>query len=188
MGLSRSWVPVRAGLVIMVSGLLALPLAAIARAAQEGDSPAFCTFEVHDTFSGYMITPSRGTGHGIGTMTCLGTLHGKQLTGGPGHFEWSHSYGSSDVPVGGNTCAFLGGKGTWEAHLPTAGGPTLVLTGPWAFIGTGAVGEIHGQLGGAPVEMVFETYVEPDHLDENCVTTPVKHAGVRGQGTVGLNG
>ncbi|MGH8993896.1 MAG: hypothetical protein ACRDZ7_20480 [Acidimicrobiia bacterium] len=175
---------VRAGFLIVMSGLAALPLTAVARAAEGGRTPALCTFEVHDTFSGYMVTPSEGTGHGIGTMTCLGTLKGRQLTGGPGHFEWWFSYAGSDVPAGGNTCAFLGGKGIWEAHLPTVGSSALILTGSWSYIGTVA-GQIRGQLGGFPVEMVYETYLEPEHLDENCVTAPNRHAVGLGQGTVG---
>jgi hypothetical protein len=181
----RLWLPVRAGLVIIVAGLLAVPLMAVARAAEPGRAPALCTFDVHDTASpGWVVTPTRGTSHGLGTITCVGALDGKQLTGGPAHFEWWYSYGSSDVPAGGNRCGLVGGAGTWQANLPTIDGSALALTGPWSFTGNVA-GELHGQLGGFAVEMVWETLSEPDHLDEDCVTKPTRHFRWIAQGMVG---
>lgn len=181
----HSWAPARAGLAIGVLGLLILPLAPTAWAADPGRAPALCTFDVHDSVSpGWLMTPSQGTAYGIGTMTCVGALEGKQIAGGPGHFEWWYSYGSSDVPVGGNTCALAAGSGTWEVRLPTVDGLAMVLTGPWSFTGN-SVGEIHGQLGGLPVEMVWEGYADPDHPGQDCVTKRASEFRVIGQGTVG---
>jgi hypothetical protein len=185
MGNVGLWAPLRAGLVIVVSGLFVLPPAADARAAEPKGAPALCSFDVHDTASpGWFVTPSRGTSQGIGTITCDGALHGKQLTGGPGHLEWSYSYGSSDVPAGGNRCGLSGGSGTWQANLPTIDGSALALTGPWSFTGN-AAGQLHGQLGGHPVDMGWVAFSEPDHVDEDCVTKPVRHFRWIAQGTVG---
>jgi hypothetical protein len=117
-------------------------------------------------------------------MTCIGALDGKQLAGGPGHFESWYSYGPSDVPVGGNTCALAAGSGTWQADLPTVGGSAVALTGPWSWTGNMA-GGLHGQLGGHPVEMAWQARPEPDHLDEDCVTKPASHFRMLAQGTVG---
>jgi hypothetical protein len=183
--LRRSWAPVQLGLVILVVGLLGLPLAAVARAAEPGRAPALCTVETHDTASpGWLITPSQGTAHGLGTLTCVGALHGKQLTGGPGRFEWWYSYESSDVPGGVNNCVVAGGHGTWQVNLPSVDGSPLALTGAFRWVGS-AANELHGQLGGLPVEMAWEALSEPDHLDEDCVTKPASHYRVLAQGTVG---
>lgn len=183
--LPRSWAPVRAALVIMVSGLLVLPTAAVARAAGPGRAPAVCTLDVHDTASpGWLLTPSQGTSHANGTMTCVGVLDGKQLAGGPGPFEWWYSYGSSDVPAGGNTCLLAGGAGTWQVSLPTMDGAALALAGDFRWVGSQG-GEAHGQLGGLHMQIVWEALPEPDHLDENCVTKPASHLRVIAQGTVG---
>jgi len=116
-------------------------------------------------------------------MTCVGTLAGKQLAGGPGHFEWTYSYGSVDQAFGG--CVLTHGNGNWEANLPTADGSALALTGPWSWVG-GTGGELRGQLGGIPVEMAWELFSEPDHSDEDCVSKPVSHSNVLGQGPMGL--
>lgn len=134
---------------------------------------------------GYSLTTSgHGTGHATGTMTCVGSVDGRQLAGTPGPFEWWYSDGNLEVPLGGNTCALAVGSGTWEVNLPAVEGPPLALTGPWGFEGS-LVGAIHGQLGGLPVEMVYEAYTETDHLDEDCMTKPASHFHVIGQGTVG---
>jgi hypothetical protein len=62
--LSRSWAPVRVGLLIAVLGLLVLAVAPGARAAAPGRAPALCTLDVHGTASpGWLMTPSRGAGH-----------------------------------------------------------------------------------------------------------------------------
>jgi hypothetical protein len=55
---------------------------------------------------------------------------------------------------------------------------------PSSGIGT-SVGEIHGQLGALPVELVYEAHTEPHHLDEDGVTTPAGHPRTIGHGTVG---
>jgi hypothetical protein len=61
-------------------------------------------------------------------------------------------------------------------------GSTLALDGHWSFVGN-AAGELHGKLGGLPVEMVWEGVVEPGHGD--CVTKPASQFRVIAQGTVG---
>lgn len=168
-----------------MSALVVLSLPSAARAGEVGRAPALCSFDVHDTASpGWLITPTQGKAYATGTMTCTGVVDGKQLTGGPGQFRWWYSYGSSDVLLGGNTCALAGGSGTWEVNLPTVEGPALALTGPFAWMGS-SVGKVHGRLGGLPVEMVYEAYTDPDHLDEDCVTKPASHIRAMGQGTVG---
>jgi hypothetical protein len=168
-----------------MSALVVLSLPAPARAAAGGPGPALCSFDVQDTATpGWLMTPSQGKAHGIGTMTCSGMVHGKQLNGEPGRFEWWYSYGSADVPTGANTCASAGGNGTWEVDLPTVEGPPLALTGSHTWLGT-AVGEFKGQLGGLPVKMTYEGRGHPDHSDENCVTEPFSHIPTLGQGTVG---
>jgi len=182
--MARSWKPVAVGLLVAGLALLTPSLAPTAHAA--GDAPTPCTFKVHDAPSpGWLMTPSQGTSRGSGTITCIGALDGKKLAGTPGPFTWVYSYGSSDVPAGGNTCAVAGGHGTWEVKLPTTDGAALVLTGPWAWIGT-LHGEAHGQFGGHPVEMLYETaYPEPNHLNQDCVSNPAGDGELIGQGTVG---
>src|SRR5207249_12046385 len=78
---TRSWAQIQIQaapvimVVIMVTGLLSLLPAGDAQAAEPGHS-ALCTFDVHDhTTPGYSLTtPTAGTSHGIGTLTCVGTL------------------------------------------------------------------------------------------------------------------
>jgi hypothetical protein len=174
-----------ASLVIVASGLLALSLTTPVRAADIGRAPVLCTFEVHDTSSpGWMMTPSRGTGHSTGILTCIGVVNGRQLADKPGQLSWRYSYGSADVPFGGNTCALNGGSGTWEATLPTVQGPAMTLTGRWWWEGN-VSGGVHGFLDGRPVEMVYEAFPEPEHLDEDCTMKPVSHLHIIGQGTIG---
>lgn len=106
-------------------------------------------------------------------MTCLGTLDGRQLAGKPGPFIYDYSYGSSDVPLGGNTCALSGGHGHWRVTLPTSDGDSMALTGPFAFLFAGA-GVVQGRFGRHPATMVQEFYFPSDHVfDQNCVTSPV---------------
>lgn len=181
----RLFAPFRARALLVMSTLTALSLTPGAQAAAVGPVPALCRYDVRETASpGWWLTPSQGTVHGTGTITCVGVVHGKQLTGGAGRFEWWYSYGSSDVPLGGNTCALAGGSGTWTADLPTVDGSGMTLTGPWRATGN-FVGEVHGQLGGLPAQMVYEATIESDHLDENCVTKPASQGRVLGEGTVG---
>lgn len=181
--MARLCKPVGAGVLVVGLGLLSLTLAPAAHAA--GGVPALCSFKVHDSPSpGWLITPSKGTSHGTGTITCAGTLDGKQLAGTPGPFTWDYSYDSSDVPMGGNTCALAGAHGTWEVKLPTMDGATLTLTGPWTWMGT-FPGEFQGQFGGHPVDGLYETaYPEPNHLNQDCITNPAGDAELIGQASV----
>ncbi len=174
-----------AGVIGPMTALVVLIFPATALADELRQAPAFCRYDVYDTASpGFLITPTEGSAHGIGTITCVGVVHGRQLTGGPGRFEWWYSYRSSDVPVGGNTCALAGGGGTWEADLPTVEGSALAMTGSWRAMGT-FVGHVDGQLGGLPADMIYESLADPEHLDGNCVTQPVSQGRVIGEGTLG---
>lgn len=172
---------VGAGVLVVGLGLLALNLAPAAHAA--GGAPALCTFKVHDSPSpGWLMTPSRGTSHGTGTINCTGTVEGKQLAGTSSPFTWVYSYDSSDVPAGGNTCALAGGHGTWEVTLPTMNSGSLVLSGPFTWIGT-VHGEFHGRFGSHPVEGLYETAsVDPK---QDCMTNPAGDFDLIGQNTVG---
>lgn len=58
------------------------------------------------------------------------------------------------------------------------------MTGPYRWVGNSA-GTIHAELAGHPVEMVWAALPEPDYLDEDCVTKPVRHARVIAAGAVG---
>jgi hypothetical protein len=151
-----------------------------------GDPPVLCSFELHDTATpGWSITPSRGTASAAGTMSCNGVVKGAHLSGEPGPFTARYLYDSAGV-TGGNTCALAGGRGTWEVQLPTAGGGSLDLTGTFTWVGT-QVGRMDGDLGRLPVTMGYEAYPEPNHPDEDCVTKPVSHFGLIGEGTVGFS-
>ena len=181
----RLWVTVRAGIIAPMTTLILLISSATALADPVGRVSAFCSYDVYDTASpGFLITPTEGTAHGVGTITCVGVVDGRQLSGGPGRFEWWYSYRSSDVPLGGNTCALAGGSGTWETDLPTVEGAALAMTGSWRAMGN-FVGLVHGQLGGLPARMIYESLAEPEHLEGNCVTQPVSQGRVIGEGTLG---
>lgn len=145
-----------------------------AHAANVGRPSAVCSFHVLERASpGWLITPSHGTSTSEGTMSCHGTLDGRHLTGQPGPFRYVYSYGDADVPFGGNTCLLAGGHGTWWVTLPASEGPAIALSGPFAFVYAGA-GEVHGEFGAHPAEMLQQFYYPQDHLlDQNCITQPI---------------
>jgi len=172
------------GLLVAVLGLLSPSLAPTAHAA--GETPTLCTYKVHDSPSpGWLMTPSQGTSQGSGTITCVGALDGKQLAAKPGPFTWVYSYGSSDVPAGGNTCALGGVHGTWQVSLPTMDGASIILSGPFIAVASLLGGELHGRFGRHPVEMLLSAYPEPNHLNQDCISNPAGDDEVIGGGTVG---
>jgi hypothetical protein len=60
-----------------------------------------------------------------------------------------------------------------DVTLPTNTGP-LALSGPFESSGS-FVAEIHGRLGNSNFQGTVSFPLDPDHLDENCVTTPLQH-------------
>jgi hypothetical protein len=103
----------------------------------------------------------------------------------PGRFTWFYTYGSADVPTGGNTCALAGGHGTWEVTLPAWDGTSIALTGPWTWTGT-FDREAHGHLGSHPVEMLLETIEQnPERPNQDCVNNAAGTGELIGQAILG---
>jgi hypothetical protein len=178
-----------AGPIVVLALLGALAAAPVGRAwaipFPSLDPPVICSFELHDTATpGWSISPSRGTASAVGTMSCDGVVNGAHLTGGPGPFTTRYLYDSLREPAG-NTCAFAGGNGSWEVHLPTVEGPNLNLTGTFSWDGTLA-GTMKGDLGRRPVTLGYAAHPEPDHPDEDCVRKAASHFAMVGQGTIGF--
>lgn len=166
--------------------LIACLLLSTGGAVAAGRTAALCSFEMHETASpGWLLTtPTRGTGSGTGTISCVGVLDGRHLAARPGAVSYRYSYGRGlGERLGGDTCMFGSARGTWQVNLPTAGGPEMTFTGPFDFEFAGPVAEAHGWLGGVRAEFVFE--VQPDRLDEDCVRKPFRHFMTRGQGILG---
>jgi hypothetical protein len=160
--------------------MIAVAIAAVAGIAtpvQAAEMPAAsCIYEVLERAApGWKLEPSRGSAVTDGTMTCTGSLDGHTLAGAGGRFHYSYDYDSSDTPIGSNTCVMSGGHGRWEIHVPTSGGGSLDMNGPFSFIYTGAApGLGRGRLGDHDAYEVQAFYPPPDHLlDQNCVTQPV---------------
>jgi hypothetical protein len=108
------------------------------------------------------------SGREPGTVTCEGLINGRRPSG-PGTFGYAGYFGVG--PLGGDTCAFGGGYGTFSITVPTAGG-RLSLTEPFMFYG-GPAGVITSPHVSGLYEVVATT--------GDCVTTPLTEGTLHAQ-------
>lgn len=98
--------------------LAAATLLAAAPAQASGKTSAVCVSQFTTTISpGFTLVPSSGTQttHGeTGTVTCVGKLNGRRITG-PGSIGYDSTYTAG-------ACASERASGTVRATVPTAGG------------------------------------------------------------------
>jgi uncharacterized protein len=139
-----------AGTIVSSAGIATAP---VAWPAPEGTTAAVCVGEYEeDADPGWwLITPGRPTISATETITCIGTLNGRQLTGEAGPMAYRGAYdgrfGGLEAPVLGDTCLVGSGTGSWEATLPIAAGSDLALSGPMHFEYVGALWLVQGALG-----------------------------------------
>ena len=171
-----AWSRALAGAVVFsVPGWPILTVADVAEAAQPS---AVCHIEVHNTADpGLWATePTEGTiTSRAGTIVCLGALDGQQLSPDPGTFALRWSYGGEGSGLGGSNCISGRVTGSWDVTLPMADGTTMALTGPTTSEWAGTVFRVGGQFGRHAVDGIGQVRLDPDHLDEDCVTKPVRH-------------
>jgi hypothetical protein len=146
-------------------------------AGASGQTLAVCNFATHNHASpGFSLTPSVGVDRISGTISCLGSLNGRRLHPEPGTIDIVFNYATGDLArlLGGASCLAYSGDGSLTVTLPADGG-TLTLSGSFLSSGIGIVGEIHGTLGGAVFQGAAVFLLDPNYLDENCVTKPLEH-------------
>jgi hypothetical protein len=146
-----------------------LSLIAPSSAAARGE----CSFSIDFTASpGLTMTPSTGTytsGGPTGTIICLGTIDGQQITG-PGRLGFEGTYGEEDR---GNTCAAGTGRGTLTIKVPTRDGVKR-LSGHWRFEFLGAAATLTSRFFSGTFTFL------PTAGD--CLTAPVSSGMALGQG------
>jgi hypothetical protein len=150
--------------------------------AEAAQSPAVCHVEVHATATpGVWATRSTegSTSQAKpGTITCTGVLDGRELASEPGPFSMAFSFGSTGpgpAPVRDTDCFHGWTKGQWSGSIPTVDGHTIELGGPFGGAWTGLTWRADGRLGRHTVAAVGQTRGDPDHPDEDCVTTAFEH-------------
>jgi hypothetical protein len=167
-------------LSFVFAATLLIPLAsqaALPAAAQAAQSDAVCTLRATDTITpGLSLTPSAGSvgsGGETGSITCLGAINGRQVTG-QGTWGVAHSYGPG--PLGPATCLQSSGTGTYFYTVPTAGGP-LHVVGSLSYTALGLVGTFAGKADTSSMSGVFQ-FVP---IKGDCITTPVTAIAIMGQ-------
>lgn len=186
----RSRLGVVLTLVAATAGVL--PVSAAEDPKQVGRTAALSSGEVEETADPgfWLITPGEITISGVGSMTCVGTVDGKRLTGQPGPMAYRGSYdgrmAGMSAPLVGDTCLAGSGSGTWEATLPTADGSALAYGGAFDFEYVFTFSVLHGALGPFQLEMVWVYYPNPEKWspDEDCVRKPFRDAVGRGGGAL----
>jgi len=162
--------------VLSVSGW---PILTVAKVAQAAQPSAVCHIDVHNTQDpGLRATRSdEGTGTSrAGTIVCVGAVDGQQLSAEPGTFAWRWRYGGEESdPLRGSSCITGRTTGSWDVTLALADGTPLALTGPMTGQWTGTIFTVRGQLGRHAAEGIGQVRFDSDHLDEDCVTKPVRH-------------
>ncbi len=115
---------------------------------------------------GISATPSQGTVSHSGSITCIGSIHGHEITG-PGRLEESGTYSGS--------CAEGTGEGNLTLTLPTTEGQkTLEFTDTIEW--TGTFGRFQSEVLSGTFQFV------PTQGD--CVTRPVTRAHLVAQGVL----
>jgi hypothetical protein len=164
----------------VVMGLAALPGTP---ALAAGDTATTCAYVRHDTAEpGFGSTDTRGRGVGSGEIRCVGVVSGEELSGEPGvvTFDYSYGTGPTSKPQGDN-CQYSSGSGIMTVELPLSSGKKISVSGPNSWVAVGLAGEVHGMLGDSQLVGVEQFALEPDHLEENCVTEPIRHFIAFGQ-------
>ena len=178
-------------IVLVVATARVSPAAAAEDPRPSGRTAALCSGEVEETGhpGWWLITPGEVAVSGVGTLTCIGTVDGKQLSGHSGQLAWRGSHDGRlagiSAPLVDNTCVTGSGSGTWEATLPTVDGSALVYSGPVDFEYVAAKGVTHGSLGPFHLDMDWVFAPHPKSPpDEDCVRKPLRQAVGRGAGTL----
>ena len=150
--------------------------------AAAAEPPAVCHVEVHATATpGVWATrPTEGSTSQSkpGTISCAGVLNGRRLSSQPGVFSMAFSFGSTGpgpAPVKDTDCFHGWTSGQWSASIPTVDGGTVELGGPFGGAWTGLTWRADGRLGEHTVTAVGQTRGDPDHPDEDCVTSAFEH-------------
>ncbi len=164
----RSRLGILLALVAATAGVS--PAAAAENPKQVGRTAALCSGEVEETADPgfWLITPGEITISGVGTMTCVGTVDGKRLTGQPGPMAYRGSYdgrmAGMSAPLVGDTCLAGSGSGTWEATLPTADGSALAYGGAFDFEYVFTFSVLHGALGTLPARNGLGVLPQPREM------------------------
>jgi len=155
------------------------PILTVTNFAEAAQPSAVCYIDVHNTQDPGLWAAKSGEGTGTskaGTIVCVGAVDGRQLSAERGTFAWRWGYGSEGSgPLTGSSCISGRTTGSWDVSLPMADGTTMALTGPMTGQWTGTMFTVRGQLGQHAAEGIGEVRFDPDHLDEDCVTKPVRH-------------
>lgn len=169
----------RTGIVTLVVTVSWLTMQVAVEAA---GTAAVCHIEVHATANpGVWATrPTEGSTSQSkpGTITCTGVISGRRLSTDAGSFSMGFSFGSNGPgpgPIKDTDCFHGWTTGQWRASVPTVGGGTVDLLGPFAGGWTGLAWRADGRLGEHSVMAVGQTRADPDYPEENCVTTAFEH-------------
>ena len=184
----------KAGILIALVVVIARvsPASADEDPKQIGRTVALCTGEVEETGDPgwWLITPDEVTISGVGTLSCVGTVDGRRLTGQPGPMAYRGSYDGRMAGIRGplvwDTCLTGSGSGTWEATLPTVDGLAVAYSGPFDFEYVLTHSVVHGALGRFHLEMIWKFYPNPEKWspDEDCVRKRLRQAVGRGAGAL----
>ena len=83
--------------------------------------------------------------------------------------------GPAPGPVSSSDCFHGWTAGHWAASVPTIDGDPVELAGPFGGAWAGLAWRADGRLGDREVVALGETRGDPEHTEENCVTTAFEH-------------
>ncbi|CAM4141035.1 hypothetical protein NONI108955_11460 [Nocardia ninae] len=163
-------------LLLSSTGIAMFPSSG-ASAAPVGTAVCFLAGKESALPPGIGLNPSRQQIRNRGlSINCSGQLSGRELDPSkPGVWDADVTTGTRPGFGGTGTCLTDGGDGYVTVRLPTTDGGVLQLDGPATYVSVGAENYMEGNLGPYHYVSFVQSMPDLNHLNEDCVTTPVQH-------------
>lgn len=139
-------------------------------------SQALCIVSAHEVLDPPItLAPEPVHLTGNGTITCTGRLGEKTLDGRPGTAAWEVDTGLGIFGIHNiSDCIADTGVGQMMLRLTASDGTPIELSGAFNYGGS-TFGWMSGSVGDFELTSLTASGLEPDHLEENCVTVPMRH-------------